>query len=93
MNMYVIIKNSVVLHLLRVFQALEASLKSQVESKLRLKARLKGQVESKLNLEASQRHQVALGVRLGGPSLVQETLWCGPRGAKLSPRSAQEAPS
>ena len=40
-----------------------------------------------------KRRQVALGVRLGGPSWVLETLWCGPRSAKLSFRSAQEAPN
>ena len=80
------------------WQALEASLKGQVESKLRLKPSLegqvesklcleaswKGQVESKLHLEASLEGQVALGVRLGGPKRRPR----GPKSLQVEPKSA-----
>ena len=51
-------------HFLRVLQALEASLKGQMESKWRLEASLKGQVESKLRLEASLEGQMESKLRV-----------------------------
>ena len=90
---------TIVQHFLKVLQALEGSLKGQVESKLRLEHILEDQMESKWRLEASLEGQMESKWRLGcglegqvWPKRRQEaakSAQAGPRGSQERPRASK----